>query len=60
MTLPTSLVVTSVSIRIAVGTALASSSPHGSVLAVLPHTALTSDDVGTALLGPRVKYAGSG
>ena len=44
----------------AVGTALASSPPHGSVLAALPHTALTSDDGGTALLGPRVKDAGSG
>jgi len=44
----------------AVGTALASSPPHSSVLAALPHTAPTSDDVGTALLGPRMKNAGSG
>ena len=45
--------------RFAVETALASSPPLGCVLAALPHTALTLDDGGTALLGPRVKNAGS-
>ena len=44
----------------AVGTALASRPPPRSVLAALPHTALTSEDSGTALLGPRVKNAGFG